>query len=101
MELKRETLKLKSDVIGKAFYMGTERAPQQVDGKRGTYQRHVLANEKHGIFHVVTPAQTEVFEFESEVEVVGAVFFPDRGINGRDVAPSYNVFAEKIVKGGK
>lgn len=103
MELKRETLVLKQEEIGNAIYLGTDRAPQQVDGKRGNYQRHVLANEKHGIFHVITPAMSDAIAYEEEVKVIEPLFYPDRGVNGRDVAPAYNVLGKKveIVKGGK
>ncbi|MGT2755434.1 hypothetical protein [Streptococcus ovis] len=100
--MKRETLKLKDDFLGIFIYEGLGDAPRYVDGKQGNYQRHLLLSEKHGVVHVITEASADVIPFDSEVKLVDALFYPDRNLNGRNVAPAMNVLAKKIeiVKGG-
>lgn len=103
LNVKRESLAIKPDALGKLLYVGQETAPRQVDGKEGKYQRHRLASDVHGFFDVIAPAGTVVFEQDAEVRVIDPVLYPDRGVNGRDVAPALNVYAKglEIVKGGK
>lgn len=100
MELK--DFELNPEFVGKAIYQGVERAPRQVNGKPGTYTRHVLVNEKHGIFHVITPTLNKAFEFWQEVEIDGDCSFYEDYFYGRDVSPSMNVFAVGLkLVGGK
>ncbi|MFC5632030.1 MULTISPECIES: cytoplasmic protein [Streptococcus] len=101
--VKREKLVIKPEVIGTCFYVGLGRAPRQVDGKQGKYERHILMTEKHGELHVITPASSTVFEPDVEVKIVEPLFYPDGSLHGRDVSRVNNVLAKKleVVKGGK
>ena len=100
MELK--DFELDPAFVGKAIYQRVERAPRQVNGEPGTYTRHVVANEKHGIFHVITPTLNKAFEFGQEVEIDGHCSYYEDRFYGRDVSPSMNVFADGLkLVGGK
>ncbi|MDV5987554.1 cytoplasmic protein [Streptococcus canis] len=100
--MKNETLKLNSDFLGKVYYEGLGDAPRQVNGVKGQYQRHIVSSEKHGIFHVITPASSDIFEEDSVVEILDPIFYEDYSLNGRNVAPAKNVLATglKVVSGG-
>ncbi|MEX2803844.1 cytoplasmic protein [Streptococcus sp. H31] len=96
-----DNLKLKSDFVGKVFYEELGTAPRRVNGVAGTYQRHIVNNERHGVFHIITPALPEVFQFDDEVEIDGECYFlEDTSWNGQDVSPAMNVLAKKLKRVG-
>lgn len=97
------TLKLDNTFIGQAFYEKLGNAPRQVAGEAGQFQRHVVSNEKHGVFHIITPVLPNVFKTDDVVEISGeAIFYEDVSLNGRNVAPALNVRATglKLVQNG-
>lgn len=99
----KSTLKLKNGFIGKMYYEKLGVAPRRIDGEAGQFQRHIVSNERHGVFHVITPALSHVFKSDDLVEIDGeALFFEDRALNGSDVAPALNARATgvKLVSGG-
>lgn len=98
--MKLETLKLNPDFVGQAYYEGQGTAPTVVNGQRGQFARHILNNERHGQFHVITPASAEVIPHDVLVEIIEPLFYEDY-VNGRNVAPAINVLAKglKVVGG--
>ncbi|RRD31490.1 hypothetical protein EII38_04500 [Streptococcus minor] len=95
--MKPETLVLKPEFVGKAIYEGFEQGPRVVNGKQGSYLRHQLFSEKHGIFHVITASTVSTIEAGKTVECVNPILFIDFGVNGRNVEPAKNVLAENLL----
>ena len=96
--MKLDNIKLDVKAIGDAVYLGQEaQAPRQVRGQRGSYVRHLLMNERHGFFYVITPVLDGVIEEDAKVNLDGCepMFFEDYA-KGRQVAPYVSVFAKKI-----
>lgn len=96
--MKLDNIKLNSNAIGEAIYLGQEgQPPRQVNGQRGSYVRHLLMNERHGLFYVITPVIDGVIEEDARVNLDGCEpkFFEDYA-EGRQVAPYVSVFAKKI-----
>ena len=96
--MKLDNIKLDVNAIGDATYLGQEaRSPRQVNGRRGSYLRHLLMNERHGLFYVITPVLDGVIEEDAKVNFHGCepMFFEDYA-EGRQVAPYVSVFAKKI-----
>lgn len=96
--MKLSNIKLNSNAIGEAIYLGQEgQPPRQVNGQRGSYIRHLLMNERHGLFYAITPVIDGVIEEDARVNFHGCepMFFEDYA-EGRQVAPYVSVFAKKI-----
>ena len=69
-----ETLVMKPEFIGTAYYEKLGNAPRTIFGKEGN----------------------TIFDEDTQVKVINPIFFPDRAVNGTNVAPALNVFAEKL-----
>lgn len=96
MKLKRETLKIKPEVLQDSYYEGVVGNVNSIDGKAGKFQRHALIHAVHGKFNVITEATADVIPFDAKVRIVDPLFYPDRGLHGRGVTPAMNVLAKKI-----
>ncbi|MCC9855941.1 hypothetical protein HK170_00360 [Streptococcus agalactiae] len=96
--MKQETLVLLPNFIGDAIYEGFEAGPAQLNGKKGSYTRHILFNEKHGKFYVYTPASSRVIGNGKMVTVEKPLLFIDTTFNGRNIEPAKNVWAEKLIE---
>ena len=96
--MKLDNIKLDVNAIGEAIYLGqVARAPRQMHGQRGSYVRHLLMNERHGYFYVITPVLDGVIEEDAKVNLHGCepMFFEDYA-EGRQVNPYVSVFAKKL-----
>ena len=94
--MNQKTLKLKPEFIGKAIYDGFEKGPEVMDGVKGTYFRHLLFNEEHGSFHVITKATPTTIDKGQWVEVIDPVLYIDYDVNGRGMEPAKNIWADKL-----
>ena len=92
--MKIENFKFNPEAIGKANYVGSEKAPAIIEGTR-----HIVMNAKHGQFSIITPKDMATYKVYEEVEAIEPSFLEDY-VEGTNFSASTNVLAKGLKRVG-
>ncbi len=97
--MKIEKFKFNPAAIGKANYVGSEKAPAIIEGKPFDGTRHIVMNAKHGMFSIITPKDMAIYKLNEEVEAIEPTFLEDY-VEGTNFSASTNVLAKGLKRVG-